>query len=74
MYNAREATEANAPALYSVTHSLAMKMNMPMPKVYIIPSDAPNAFATGRNPNHAAVSTTRRNGCNHRAEIRTDYT
>src|SRR5262249_13305599 len=37
---------------------LAMRMNMPMPKVYIIPSDAPNAFATGRNPNHAAVAAT----------------
>ena len=58
MYNAREATEAEAPVLWSVTHSLAMKMNMPMPKVYVIPSDAPNAFATGRNPNHAAVAAT----------------
>jgi heat shock protein HtpX len=44
--------------LWGVTHDLAMKMNMPMPKVYIIPSDAPNAFATGRNPNHAAVAAT----------------
>jgi len=58
MYNAREATEAEAPMLWSVTHDLALKMNMPMPKVYIIPSDAPNAFATGRNPNHAAVAAT----------------
>jgi heat shock protein HtpX len=58
MYNAREATEAEAPALYSVTRDLAMKMNMPMPKVYVIPSEAPNAFATGRNPNHAAVAAT----------------
>src|SRR6185295_16401962 len=57
-YNAREATESEAPMLYSVTHSLATKMNMPMPKVYIIPSDQPNAFATGRNPNHAAVAAT----------------
>src|SRR5262245_10534482 len=44
--------------LWAVTHDLALKMNMPMPKVYIIPSDAPNAFATGRNPNHAAVAAT----------------
>src|SRR5437867_6848876 len=58
MYNAREATEAEAPMLWSVTHSLAMKMNMPMPRVYVIPSDAPNAFATGRGPNHAAVAAT----------------
>ncbi len=58
MYNAREVTEAEAPALYSITHNLALKMNMPMPKVYVIPSDAPNAFATGRNPNHAAVAAT----------------
>src|SRR5580765_6011176 len=44
--------------LWGVTHDLALKMNMPMPKVYVIPSDAPNAFATGRNPNHAAVAAT----------------
>src|SRR5437016_11777257 len=58
MYNAREATEAEAPMLWGVTHDLALKMNMPMPKVYLIPSDAFNAFATGRNPNHAAVAAT----------------
>jgi heat shock protein HtpX len=58
MYNAREVTEAEAPMLWAVTHDLALKMNMPMPKVYVIPSDAPNAFATGRNPSHAAVAAT----------------
>ena len=58
MYNAREVTEAEAPALYSITHNLATKMSMPMPKVYVIPSDAQNAFATGRSPNHAAVAAT----------------
>src|SRR5262245_28519825 len=58
MYGAQEVSEADAPILYGVTRDLAMKMNMPMPKVYIIPSDAPNAFATGRNPNHAAVAAT----------------
>src|SRR5947199_82963 len=58
MYDAREVTEAESPMLWGVTHDLALKMNMPMPKVYIIPSDAPNAFATGRNPQHAAVAAT----------------
>jgi len=58
MYNAQEVTESEAPMLWGVTHDLALKMNMPMPKVYVIPSDSPNAFATGRNPNHAAVAAT----------------
>ena len=58
MYGARQVTEAEAPLLYSVTQELAVQMNTPMPKVYIIPSDAPNAFATGRNPEHAAVAAT----------------
>jgi heat shock protein HtpX len=58
MYGAQEATEAEAPMLWGVTHDLALKMNMPMPKVYVIPSDSPNAFATGRNPKHAAVAAT----------------
>src|SRR5438093_2404432 len=53
MYNAREVTEAEAPVLYSITRDLAMRMNMPMPKVYIIPSESPNAVATARNPDHA---------------------
>jgi heat shock protein HtpX len=58
MYNAKEVTEAEAPTLYGVTQNLAVKMNMPMPKVYVIPSEQPNAFATGRNPKHAAVAAT----------------
>ena len=58
MYNAKEVTEADGGVLYAVTRELAMKGNMPMPKVYVIPSDAPNAFATGRNPKHAAVAAT----------------
>jgi heat shock protein HtpX len=58
MYGAREVTEAESPLLYSITHELAVRMNTPMPKVYIIPSEAPNAFATGRNPQHAAVAAT----------------
>jgi heat shock protein HtpX len=58
MYGAREVTEAEAPVLYGITRDLAMRSNLPMPKVYVIPSDAPNAFATGRNPKHAAVAAT----------------
>jgi heat shock protein HtpX len=58
MYGAHEVTETESPVLYGVTRDLAMKMNIPMPKVYVIPSDAPNAFATGRNPKHAAVAAT----------------
>jgi heat shock protein HtpX len=58
MYGARQVTEVEAPVLYGITRDLAMRANMPMPKVYVIPSDAPNAFATGRNPSHAAVAAT----------------
>ena len=58
MYRAKEATEQEVPVLYDVVRDLAMRANMPMPKVYLIPNDAPNAFATGRNPNHAAVAAT----------------
>jgi len=58
MYGAREVTEAEAPRLYGMTRQLAMKANLPMPKVYIIPGMSPNAFATGRNPQHAAVAAT----------------
>lgn len=58
MYNAKEVDESVAPELYSVVRQLAAKIGMPMPKVYIIPQQAPNAFATGRNPEHAAVAAT----------------
>ena len=58
MYSAREVTEAEAPRLYRITNQLAMKAKLPMPKVYIIPGMTPNAFATGRNPQHAAVAAT----------------
>ena len=57
-YGAREVTEAEAPMLYRVVHNLAVGARMPMPKVYVIPSESPNAFATGRNPQHAAVAVT----------------
>jgi heat shock protein HtpX len=58
MYGAREVTETDAPVLYGVTRDLAMRANLPMPKVYVIPSQGLNAFATGRNPKHAAVAAT----------------
>ena len=59
MYKAQEVSEREAPEFYGVVRDLAARADLPMPKVYIIPSDGPNAFATGRNPNHAAVAATR---------------
>ncbi len=59
MYGAQEVTEAEAPELYGIVRRLARKGQMPMPKVYMIEEDQPNAFATGRNPKHAAVAVTR---------------
>jgi heat shock protein HtpX len=58
MYRAREVRENEAPDLYSSVRRLAQKAEIPMPKVYIIDQDQPNAFATGRNPGHAAVAVT----------------
>jgi heat shock protein HtpX len=58
MYKAREVSETESPALHAMVRRLAQQANMPMPKVYIIPSEAPNAFATGRNPRNAAVAAT----------------
>ncbi|GIV57511.1 MAG: protease HtpX [Rhodothermaceae bacterium] len=58
MYGAREVTPQEAPALYEMVDRLRQKAGLPMPKVYVIPSDQPNAFATGRNPSHAAVAVT----------------
>ena len=57
-YNAREVDAQSAPALYKMVQELARRGNLPMPKVYIIDSPVPNAFATGRNPEHAAVAVT----------------
>jgi heat shock protein HtpX len=58
MYRAQEVTEADAPELFGIVRRLVQKACMPMPKVYIIQQDQPNAFATGRNPQHAAVAVT----------------
>jgi len=58
MYKAKQVTEAEAPDLYSIVRSLVQKAGMPMPKVYMMDQEQPNAFATGRNPNHAAVAVT----------------
>lgn len=58
MYNAQEVDETSAPQFYNMVRELAAKAQLPMPKVYLIREDAPNAFATGRNPEHAAVAAT----------------
>jgi len=55
MSNAREVGPQDAPELYGIVQQLAQRANMPMPRVYIIDEDQPNAFATGRSPEHAAV-------------------
>ncbi len=58
MYKASQVTEADAPELYGIVADLTQRARIPMPKVYLIPSPALNAFATGRNPKHAAVAVT----------------
>jgi len=58
MYGAQPISEAEAPRLHAVVRRLALKAQIPMPAVYVIPADTPNAFATGRNPEHAAVAVT----------------
>jgi heat shock protein HtpX len=58
MYNAQEVDEASAPQFYRMVRELATRAQLPMPKVYLIEENAPNAFATGRNPEHAAVAAT----------------
>ena len=57
-YNAIPVDESNAHGLYEIVSRLTQKANLPMPKIYIIPEEVPNAFATGRNPSHAAVAVT----------------
>ncbi|WP_457389591.1 zinc metalloprotease HtpX [Roseateles sp. P5_E1] len=58
MYNARQVDESTAPQFYRMVQELAQRAGLPMPKVYLIDEEAPNAFATGRNPEHAAVAAT----------------
>jgi len=57
-YGAQPIDEAAAPRLYAIVHRLATRAGIPMPRVYLIPSETPNAFATGRNPQHAVVAVT----------------
>lgn len=58
MYNAHEIGRSDAPELYDMIDRLRTNAGLPMPKVYVMPSDQPNAFATGRSPSHAAVAVT----------------
>jgi heat shock protein HtpX len=58
MYGARESSSADAPELHAILHELATRSNLPTPKLYIIQEEAPNAFATGRNPAHSSVAVT----------------
>ncbi len=58
MYRARQVDPSQAPGLYQLVERLAQKAGLPTPRVYVIPQDSPNAFATGRNPDHAVVAVT----------------
>ena len=58
MYNAQQVDHRTAPELYSMVAELARNAGLPMPKVYVIDEDQPNAFATGRDPDNAAVAAT----------------
>jgi heat shock protein HtpX len=58
MYRAREVTPQENARIYGIVNQIAQRANLPMPKVYIIPEESPNAFATGRNPEHAVVAVT----------------
>jgi len=57
-YGAKPIDEAEAPRLYAIVHRLATRAGIPMPRVYLVPSETPNAFATGRSPQHAVVAVT----------------
>jgi heat shock protein HtpX len=58
MYRAQPATREQLPRVYSVVEQMTQRIGLPMPKIFVIPSDSPNAFATGRNPQHASVAVT----------------
>lgn len=58
MYRAKELNRSDMPRLFQMTEEMTGRAGLPMPKLYLIPSDQPNAFATGRNPQHAAVAVT----------------
>jgi heat shock protein HtpX len=58
MYRAQPATREQLPRVYSVVEQMTQRIGLPMPKIYVIPSESPNAFATGRNPKHASVAVT----------------
>ena len=57
-YRAQPATREQLPRVYSVVERITQKIGLPMPKIYVIPTESPNAFATGRNPAHASVAVT----------------
>src|ERR1700689_475425 len=57
-YRAQPISREELPRVYNIVERLSQKVGLPMPKVYLIPTDSPNAFATGRNPNHASVAVT----------------
>jgi heat shock protein HtpX len=57
-YRAQPVSRDDLPRVYNIVERLSQKVGLPMPKVYLIPNDSPNAFATGRNPNHASVAVT----------------
>jgi len=58
MYRAKPVTEAEAPNLYRILRDIVRRANIPMPKLYVVQTETPNAFATGRSPKHAAVAVT----------------
>ena len=58
MYNARELAESEAPMIYAMVRDLAAQARVPMPRICVVPEQAPNAFATGRDPDHSVIAVT----------------